>query len=83
MFPIGQQILRVFCLKSYKCESLFSALLIKVTALSMSSSDVSNPRLNLIEASASSLDMPIALRTCEGSGIPEVHAEPVDAARLG
>ena len=43
----------------------------------------SKPRLNRTDASASSAFNPIALRTCEGSGIPDVQADPVEAASLG
>ena len=40
------------------------------------------PRLNRIAASESSLLKPIALSTCEGSVIPEEHAEPEETSTL-
>lgn len=60
-----------------------NASVISRTASSTSASVVSKPRLKRIKDSASSLLKPIALRTCDGSGISEVQAEPVDAARCG
>ena len=39
--------------------------------------------LKRMEESASSALSPIALSTCDGSGIPDVQAEPVEAARRG
>ena len=42
---------------------------------------VKRPKLKRIEASAWVGVRPRARRTCEGSGIPEVQAEPVEAAR--
>ena len=60
-----------------------NASVISRTASSRSASVVSKPRLKRIEDSASSPLNPIALRTCDGSGIPEVQAEPVEAARCG
>ena len=44
---------------------------------------VKRPMLNLREESSSVADSPIALSTCDGSGMPDVQAEPVDAATLG
>ena len=70
----------------YNCstaESFSSAASISPTAASTSSSLVSKPRLNRMEDSASSPERPMALSTWDGSGVPEVHAEPVDAARCG
>ena len=63
--------------------NLASVSSIRPTACSTSSSLVPKPRLKRTEDSAPSLSRPIALRTCDGSGIPEVQAEPVDAARCG
>ncbi len=64
-------------------HSLSSVSLIRSTASPTSSSLVPKPRLKRIEDSASSLFRPIALSTCEDSGMPEAQAEPVEAARRG
>lgn len=52
-------------------------------ALSMSSSVVNRPILKRTQERASLGERPIAVRTCDGSSIPEVQAEPVDAATFG
>ena len=44
---------------------------------------VKRPKLKRMEASLRSGVRPMARRTWEGSGMPEVQAEPVAAARWG
>ena len=64
-------------------DSLASVSSMRPTASSTSASLVPKPRLKRIEDSASSPSRPMALNTCDGSGVPEVQAEPVEAARRG
>ena len=49
----------------------------------ISSSSVNRPKLKRMEDSAFSALRPTALSTCDGSGIPDAQAAPVDAARCG
>ncbi len=56
---------------------------IRLTTVSMSSNRFVAPKLNLIDASASSVDRPMAFNTYDGAEVPEVHADPVDAAIAG
>ena len=56
---------------------------IKCAASSISASVVKRPKLKRIEDSASTALRPRALSTCDGSGMLDVQAAPVDAARWG
>ena len=56
---------------------------VAVAAWWISATVVKRPKLNRMEASAWAGVRPSARKTCEGSGMPEVQAEPVEAARWG
>jgi len=62
---------------------LNKALMIRSVAASQSSKVLNLPKLNLTQLRASDAVRPKAMRTWEGSGIPDVQAEPVDAANIG
>ena len=52
-------------------------------ARSISAACVKRPMLKRTDDIASFSDRPMARNTCDGSGCPEVHAEPVEAATVG
>ena len=66
-----------------KCESDSIACNTSSAALSISASVVSRPKLNRNDSPHSSASRPIALRTCDGSGMLDVQAAPVNVATMG
>ena len=65
------------------CDSDSMACNSSSAALSISVSVVNRPKLNQNDSPHSPAPRPIALRTCDGSGMSNVQAADVDTATMG